>query len=190
MEVFTQEFRFSSNSDGPLQWVGGLYLMDFEETMNSYLDFGWIILEADDPSIHVQCPSKQDAKRKATWRPLVTSLMKSVPGSGAGLRIDRWESDEEAVDIGHSASKDDVEVLPKISLTRHFNNDSMAYLTVSKGFEPGGWVGLLVARPPSMDRMVKKRWQALSPRKDLNTIRLERVTRRRTSSGNRGPVFH
>ena len=39
---------------------------------------------------------------------------------GLGLRIDRWESDEEAVDIGHSASKDDVEILPKLSLTRHF----------------------------------------------------------------------
>ena len=33
---------------------------------------------------------------------------------GLGLRVDRWESEEEAVDIGHSASKDDVEVLPKL----------------------------------------------------------------------------
>ena len=149
MEVFTQEFRFSSNSDGPLQWVGGFYLMDFEETMNSYLDFGWIILEADDPSIHVQVPFETRREEKGN----LAAFGKVTYEVGAwewglGLRIDRWESDEEAVDIGHSASKDDVEVLPKISLTRHFNNDSMAYLTVSKGFEPGGWVGIADGAPP------------------------------------------
>ena len=149
MEVFTQEFRFSSNSDGPLQWVGGLYLMDFEETMNSYLDFGWIILEADDPSIHVQVPFETRREEKGNLAAFGNVTYEVGAWEwGLGLRIDRWESDEEAVDIGHSASKDDVEVLPKISLTRHFNNDSMAYLTVSKGFEPGGWVGIAGGAPP------------------------------------------
>ena len=149
MEVFTQEFRFSSNSDGPLQWVGGFYLMDFEETMNSYLDFGWIILEADDPSIHVQVPFETRREEKGNLAAFGNVTYEVGAWEwGLGLRIDRWESDEEAVDIGHSASKDDVEVLPKISLTRHFNNDSMAYLTVSKGFEPGGWVGIADGAPP------------------------------------------
>ena len=149
MEVFTQEFRFSSNSDGPLQWLGGLYLMDFEETMNSYLDFGWIILEADDPSIHVQVPFETRREEKGNLAAFGNVTYEVGAWEwGLGLRIDRWESDEEAVDIGHSASKDDVEVLPKISLTRHFNNDSMAYLTVSKGFEPGGWVGIADGAPP------------------------------------------
>ena len=149
MEVLTQEFRFSSNSGGPLQWVGGIYLMDFEETMNSFLDFGWIILEADDPSIHVQVPFETRREEKGNLAAF-GNVTYEVGGWewGLGLRIDRWESDEEAVDIGHSASKDDVEVLPKISLTRHFNNDSMAYLTVSKGFEPGGWVGIADGAPP------------------------------------------
>ena len=149
MEVFTQEFRFSSTSDGSLQWVGGLYLMDFEETMNSYLDFGWIILEADDPSIHVQVPFETRREEKGNLAAFGNVTYEVGAWEwGLGLRIDRWESDEEAVDIGHSASKDDVEVLPKISLTRHFNNDSMAYLTVSKGFEPGGWVGIADGAPP------------------------------------------
>ena len=149
MEVFTQEFRFSSNSDGPLQWVGGIYLMDFEETMNSFLDFGWIILEADDPSIHVQVPFETRREDKGNLAAFGNVTYETGQWEwGLGLRIDRWESDEEAVDIGHSASKDDVEVLPKISLTRHFDNDSMAYLTVSKGFEPGGWVGIADGAPP------------------------------------------
>ena len=149
MEVFTQEFRFSSNSDGPLQWVGGVYLMDFEETMNSYLDFGWIILEADDPSVHAEVPFETRREEKGNLAAFGNVTYEVGAWEwGLGLRIDRWESDEEAVDIGHSASKDDVEILPKLSLTRHFNNDSMAYLTVSKGFEPGGWVGIAGGAPP------------------------------------------
>ena len=149
MEVFTQEFRFSSNSDGPLQWVGGVYLMDFEETMNSYLDFGWIILEADDPSVHAEVPFETRREEKGNLAAFGNVTYEAGAWEwGLGLRIDRWESDEEAVDIGHSASKDDVEILPKLSLTRHFNNDSMAYLTVSKGFEPGGWVGIAGGAPP------------------------------------------
>ena len=148
MEVFTQEFRFSSNSDGPLQWVGGVYLMDFEETMNSYLDFGWIILEADDPSVHVEVPFETRREEKGNLAAFGNITYEVGAWEwGLGLRIDRWESNEEAVDIGHSASKDDVEILPKLSLTRHFNNDSMAYLTVSKGFEPGGWVGIADGAP-------------------------------------------
>ena len=149
MEVFTQEFRFSSNSDGPLQWVGGLYLMDFEETMNSTFDLGWIAIEADDPSAHFVVPFETRREEKGNLAAFGNVTYEVGAWEwGLGLRIDRWESDEEAVDIGHSASKDDVEVLPKISLTRHFNNDSMAYLTVSKGFEPGGWVGIAGGAPP------------------------------------------
>ena len=149
MEVFTQEFRFSSNSDGPLQWVGGLYLMDFEETMNSTFDLGWIAIEADDPSAHFVVPFETRREEKGNLAAFGNVTYEvGLWEWGLGLRIDRWESDEEAVDIGHSASKDDVEVLPKISLTRHFNNDSMAYLTVSKGFEPGGWVGIAGGAPP------------------------------------------
>ena len=149
MEVFTQEFRFSSNSDGPLQWVGGLYLMDFEETMNSTFDLGWIALEADDPSVHFVVPFETRREEKGNLAAFGNVTYEVGAWEwGLGLRIDRWESDEEAVDIGHSASKDDVEILPKLSLTRHFNNDSMAYLTVSKGFEPGGWVGIAGGAPP------------------------------------------
>ncbi len=149
MEVFTQEFRFSSNSDGPLQWVGGVYLMDFEETMNSFLDFGWIILEADDPSIHFEVPFETRREEKGNLAAFGNVTYETGAWEwGLGLRIDRWESDEEAVDIGHSASKDDVEILPKLSLTRRFGNDSMAYATISKGFEPGGWVGIADGAPP------------------------------------------
>ena len=149
MEVMTQEFRFSSSSEGPLQWVGGVYLMDLEETMNSYFDLGWIAIDGDDPLTGLQVPFETRRENKSNLAAFGNVTYETGAWEwGVGLRIDRWESEEEALDIGHSASKDDVEVLPKLSLTRRFNNDSMAYATISKGFEPGGWVGIADGAPP------------------------------------------
>ena len=103
MEVLTQEFRFSSNGDGPVQWVAGVYATDFKETMNSTLDFGWIILEGDDPTVGVKVPfetRREDKSNLAAFGNVTFDL-----GNwelGMGLRVDRWESEEEAVDVlGH-----------------------------------------------------------------------------------------
>ncbi len=149
MEVWTQEFQFSSNDDGPLQWLAGIYATDFQETMNSSLDFGWIILEAEDPSIHVKVPfetRREDKGNLAAFANVTYDLGEWE--WGLGLRVDRWKSEELAVDIGHSASKDDVEVLPRLSISRQIGDHSMTYLTVAKGFEPGGWNGIADGAPP------------------------------------------
>jgi len=148
MEVLTQEFRFSSNGDGPVQWVAGVYATDFKETMNSTLDFGWIILEGDDPTVGVKVPfetRREDKSNLAAFGNVTFDLGRWE--LGMGLRVDRWESEEEAVDVGHSASKDDVEVLPRVSLSYQINDSVMFYTTVSKGFEPGGWNGIADGSP-------------------------------------------
>ena len=149
MEVMTQEFRFSSTGDGPLQWVAGVYAMDFEETMNSTLDFGWIILDGDDPTTGVKVPfetRQEDKSNLAAFGNVTYEIGKWE--WGLGLRVDRWESEEEAVDIGHSASKDDVEVLPRLSISRDVGDAAMIYATAAQGFEPGGWNGIADGSPP------------------------------------------
>ena len=96
----TQEFRFSSTGDGPLQWVAGVYAMDFEETMNSTLDFGWIILDGDDPTTGVKVPfetRQEDKSNLAAFGNVTYEIGKWE--WGLGLRVDRWESEEEAVDM-------------------------------------------------------------------------------------------
>ena len=50
-EVLTQEFRFTSNGDGDLQWMGGLYLETIETSMRSVLNLGAIFLGADEPMV-------------------------------------------------------------------------------------------------------------------------------------------
>ena len=149
MEVMTQEFRFSSTGDGPLQWVAGVYAMDFEETMNSTLDFGWIVVEGDDPTVGVKSPFETRQEDKSNLAAFGNVTYETGKWEwGLGLRVDRWESEEVAVDVGHSASKDDVEVLPRLSISREVGDSGMIYATAAQGFEPGGWNGIAGGSPP------------------------------------------
>lgn len=149
VKVMTQELRFTSKSDGPLQWIAGLYVTDFEETMNSTLDLGWIILEADDPSVSLVVPFETREENKSNL-----ALFGNVTYDlddwelGFGLRVDRWKSEEAALDIGHSASKSETQVLPRISVTRRLDDNAIAYASLAKGFEPGGWNGIADGAPP------------------------------------------
>ncbi len=58
---------------------------------------------------------------------------------GIGLRIDRWENKSRNLDTGIADSQDDVEVLPRFSLTRWLSEEAMLYTTVAFGYEPGGF---------------------------------------------------
>ncbi len=145
LEVFTQELRFSSNENGALKWMAGLYLMDFKEKMVSFVDFGWIGIGADDPTANAIVPFETREENKSNLAAFGNVTYDTGSWEwGLGLRVDRWESEEENFNeefagTNHSASQDNVEVLPRISLTRHLSDSAMAYLTVSQGFEPGGW---------------------------------------------------
>lgn len=147
-EVSTQELRFTSTGDGPLQWIAGLYARDLKETMNSTLEFGWIFIEADDPFAFVTVPfvTSEENKNNAAAFGNVTYELGNIE-LGAGLRVDRWRSQECALDVGHCASKSETEVLPRLSLTFDLNEDAIVYATYSKGFEPGGWNGIADGAP-------------------------------------------
>ena len=128
--------------------------MDLQERMNSFQDLGWLLLGADDPSVHFENPFEIRQENKSNLAAFGNATYETGAWElGLGLRIDRWESEEENFNAefqgdNHSASKDDVEVLPKLSVTRHLNENAIAYLTVSKGFEPGGWVTIGGGTPP------------------------------------------
>ncbi|MDC0546097.1 TonB-dependent receptor [Gammaproteobacteria bacterium] len=60
-----------------------------------------------------------------------------------GLRYDKWEEtelnlDSETNGAVHGGKVDDTETLPRVSITRSFDNGSIAYFTTSQGYEPGG----------------------------------------------------
>jgi iron complex outermembrane receptor protein len=56
-----------------------------------------------------------------------------------GFRVDRWKNESENFDSAAKAKTDDVEFLPRVSLSRFLNDDHMLYFTFAEGFEPGGF---------------------------------------------------
>lgn len=153
---YSQEVRFTSNNDGPLQWIAGFYYNKFEEQMNSFLDLGWIIIESDDPFEFLTVPFETRAEDDSNLAAFGNVTYEIGNWElGAGLRVDRWRAREVALDIGHSASRSETEVLPKLSLSRKFDDSGLVYFTYSRGFEPGGFNGIPDGAPQSLARMVR-----------------------------------
>ena len=145
-EITTQEIRFTSTGDGPLQWIGGIYYSSYKNEMNSQFVFGPGIL-ADASIGPIAAPfelREEDNRHLAVFGNLTYTINDWEIGIGA--RIDRWEEDEDNLDAGtngaiHSAKIDATEFLPRISVSRHVGEDSMFYFTASQGYEPGGLNG-------------------------------------------------
>ena len=168
MDVFTQEIRVSSTSDGPLQWiVGGFYSL-FEETMRSTQIFWDARIDANgDITGPLGCIVGSPACSGVWLGEIVTLDMetdqlalpfefrnrdKSHLGAFAnmtytwdawevalGARIDRWENESDNLDTGISGKEDDTEFLPRVSLSHFLNEEHMVYITLAEGYEPGGF---------------------------------------------------
>ena len=162
-EVFTQELRITSTLDSDLQWMMGLYMEDIDTTMRSTLDLGWLLLGAEE-FLHVLVPfetrDEEDSKIAAFGN--ITYTMDDWE-LGLGLRVDRWEAKESAVDIGHSASRSETEVLGNMSITRNLGDSGIAYFSVGQGYEPGAWNGIADGVPPVFGPNGEKTLLAIAP---------------------------
>lgn len=169
MKVFTQELRFTSTGDGPLQWIAGAYYSLYEEKMRS--DLIWFDAREDADGnfsgplgCALEMPTCSGAWAGDTTMTLDQELDtirtpfelrnrdKSHLAAFAnatyswenwemnlGLRVDQWENKSENLDTGISSKQDDVEVLPRFSVMRSMSENSMVYFTFAMGYEPGGF---------------------------------------------------
>ena len=168
MEVFTQELRFTSTGEGPLQWLGGVYYSKFKEKMRSELIWfdaredvdgnfsgllgcaldmptcsgvvtGEVVTAAQEMDI-VRTPFELRNRDKSHLAAFANATYSWDDWEvGLGLRVDRWKNESENLDTGISSSQDDTEILPRFSLTRWLNEETMVYLTIALGYEPGGF---------------------------------------------------
>ena len=170
MKVWTQELRFTSTGDGPLQWLGGVYYSSFDEKMDSDLVW-WNTRALPDGNLTgplgcvaglptcsgvwagdtLTLAQEQEMfltpfeKRKRDKSHLAAFANATYAFGddwelGVGLRIDRWENESRQFgDVPLKADDDDVEILPRLSLSRWLGDDSMLYATLSRGFEPAGF---------------------------------------------------
>lgn len=152
LDVLTQELRFTSTGDGPLQWQAGAYFLDYERDMDSELlvrgGFGFLDpeccpvpppLDASESALLVALPFEDSFQERQQLAFFANASYRwdSLELAG-GVRVDDWESDRTNRDSGISGSQGKTEVLARASLAWFSNNNrSMFYGTVSQGFEPG-----------------------------------------------------
>ena len=168
MTVYTQELRFTSTGDGPLQWLGGLYYSLYEEEMDA--DLIWfntqaladgnftgplgcaaelptcsgvwagetVTLEQELLTVRTPFEKRQRDKSHLAAFANLTYALAEDWELAAGLRIDRWRNESANLDSGITSKRKATEVLPRASLTRRFGN-SIAYAAIARGYEPGGF---------------------------------------------------
>jgi iron complex outermembrane receptor protein len=167
VEVWTQELRFTSTDDSPLQWQAGAYYLDWKRHKSGELPvpYGFCFFldpscnpNPDDPipfpPIDVDSPEGlfgglpfEDSDRgreQIAGYANVSYRFNNVEIAG-GIRVDNWKSertnysaDLAPVPEGLYGKQEETEVLGRGSIAMFFDDDrSMVYGTVSQGFEPG-----------------------------------------------------
>ena len=168
MDVFTQELRFTSTTEGPFSWIAGAYYSLFEERMRSTQIWWDARVDADgNISGPLGCAAEMPTCSGVWVGEILTPEQEmdflAVPFElrnrdkshlaafanvnyewetwelDLGLRVDRWKNSTDNLDTMISSSQDDVEVLPRGSLTKWLSQESMIYVTYAKGYEPGGY---------------------------------------------------
>lgn len=153
-QQFTQEFRLSSNSDGPLQWLGGVFFAREESIYNDYnfaptlafLDANGVtgnprglLFEAYNPyHINQYAVFGEGSYRFLDHWKLTAGLRyyyfdTKVNESQAGILATGSVAQQY---VGFKANSSGVN--PKVNLAYEPTADLTAYGTVSKGFRPGG----------------------------------------------------
>ena len=169
MDVLTQEIRFTSTDEGPFQWLGGVYYSRYDEKMDSDLVWydtiiysggeitGPLGCAAGTPQCSGVWAGENVPDAQALGDVALTAFEKRIRDKShlagfinatydlgdwelsLGLRGDHWNNDTTRFSTGHDATDSATEFLPRLSLTRWLNEDSMLYGTFSRGYEPGGF---------------------------------------------------
>ena len=166
MNVLTQDLRFTSTTDSPLQWIAGVYYSLYDENMDSDLIIWdsrvtadgrldgvlgciagdlcsglWAgeIVPPDEEAEAFYLPfeyRRRDKSHLAAYGNVTYDFDEWEVA--LGIRIDQWKNKSLNYDAGIESSLKETEVLPRGSVTRWLNDDSMIYATIAFGYEPGG----------------------------------------------------
>ena len=167
VEVWTQELRFTSTDDSPLQWQAGAYYLDYKRDYEAdlFIPYGFCFFldpscnpNPDDPipfpSIEEDSPAglfgglpfehSDRGREQIAGYANVSYRFNNVEIAG-GVRVDNWKSERTNYSADNGplpeplyGRQEETEVLGRGSIAMFFDDDrSMVYGTVSQGFEPG-----------------------------------------------------
>lgn len=148
MEVFTQEFRITSVSGGPFEWLAGLHYLDSEEDTDATLllyESGDVLFAGGIPTAAQESnvtgvPFEDRFRDREQYAAFATASYRlGAFEIGGGIRLDRWKVYTINRDSGVEGTQSKTEFLPRLSLSYFINDDQHLYATFSEGFEPGGF---------------------------------------------------
>lgn len=128
-EVFSQEVRLTSQSDGPFQWLLGVYYYNLEETNRSSSEINTVMTPTGEL---LRTTENYAAFLNATY-----DLNDDVQ-LGFGVRYDVETNDQLDRFSSEFLSVESKEWLPRASIRWEISPDLMTYATVSRGYHSGG----------------------------------------------------
>ncbi|HEY5754725.1 MAG TPA: TonB-dependent receptor [Steroidobacter sp.] len=153
-EDFSQEFRFTSNTDGRWSWTAGAFYRDFEYLDDSFTQLTLVSalpgLVPDMALLTAYAPFKSKSKAvfgESSWK--LTDRLEATVGL-------RWYEDEQhqinrTVTLGLPETTTSGEatfdaLTPRFNLAYRYSSDRMVYFNAAQGFRSGGF-NLTVAPP-------------------------------------------
>ncbi len=139
VEAFNQEFRLTSADDQPLRWIAGAFYQDREDS--EFTRFG---LEGPDGSIIPFVPPAgnreiRDRKSYAVFGQVEYDITERLELT-AGLRYDEEDNETQSLHLDNLVQQETFsEWQPKLSLSQHFTDDVMGFVSLARGFRPGGF---------------------------------------------------
>jgi iron complex outermembrane receptor protein len=156
-DAFSQELRLSSSTDGPLQWVAGLYYLEESVDRHETAGLGVVVSDGAGGLIEIIPVTRggeiQEAQSEsyaafAQGTYLITDSLRLT----AGVRYTKDDKEVHLVgtagglvvaeDYAGTSSESWSKTTPKVSLDFMVNEDIMLYALASNGFKSGGWQGL------------------------------------------------
>lgn len=140
--VWSEELRLIYNSGSRLRWLLGAFAQGIESNTAQITNIGLASVTGNqqDTAIIASVPLLYDHHQRdyAIFGDAVYDLSRwSLEG---GLRISHYRNsmnDTTTVCAPCAAAVQDTEVLPKVSVSYHFTDDVLSYLSVARGFENG-----------------------------------------------------
>jgi iron complex outermembrane receptor protein len=140
-EIYSEELRLTSRSDGALRWVGGLSYQYSDKWLQTraFLDLDGSPSQIDNPNLSLVDQYVQNHYRSTgLFGQADYDLLPTLTLTG-GLRYDRDVREQHDLIGGGFHNATFVATQPKLTLTYKPSHEQTLYLTASSGYRPGGF---------------------------------------------------
>ena len=154
VHLTSQELRLTSHDDQPVRWIGGVYYLDTRRSLETrgFIDTDSSVDQFNEPAKVIIDNNGHDHNTASAVFGQIDADFAGVYTLSGALRYDRDERKQNDVNSGASREATFSKWQPKVTMTRKFDRDTIAYGTVSTGFRSGGFnaPGIAEFRPETL----------------------------------------